>query len=260
MEGHEDARSQERKQVCTDSCDVISCDVSQALDFWRFQNLLTSLCPSGDTTITLWATSCHTRQPRPWRHRVQDQVLVLVVDLVLVYALVRYSSYVMIQSCRVNPPELGLAAPQSPPGRGTGCRALLEGEESEAQVTGQLHNGQCWEAGSSPPLRADEDERCSALTAPLHPAGRMMKTTLTLAELQPVPLQLPQADLVRDETETLSWYRPSPTCCAVMPLAMACCTDSRVTWATTTLGNRYSISLKSATRAICSSESEEGCS
>lgn len=34
-------------------------------DRWRFQNLLTSLCPCGVTTITLWATSCHTRQPRP---------------------------------------------------------------------------------------------------------------------------------------------------------------------------------------------------
>lgn len=41
-----------------------------------------------------------------------------------------------------------------------------------------------------------------------------------------------------------------------MPLAIACCTDSLVTCATTTLGNRYSISLKRATRAICSSESE----
>lgn len=38
-------------------------------DFCRFQNLLTSLCPSGVTTITLWATSCHTRQPKPCTKR-----------------------------------------------------------------------------------------------------------------------------------------------------------------------------------------------
>lgn len=47
------------------------------------------------------------------------------------------------------------------------------------------------------------------------------------------------------------------TCCAVIPLAMACCTDSLVTWATTTFGKRYNISLNKATKAIWSSESEE---
>ena len=46
-----------------------------------------------------------------------------------------------------------------------------------------------------------------------------------------------------------------PTWSAVIPLAMAACTLSRVTWATTRLGKRYSSSEKRAMRAICSSES-----
>lgn len=33
-------------------------------DFCRFQNFLTSLCPHSVTTMTLWAASCHTRQPK----------------------------------------------------------------------------------------------------------------------------------------------------------------------------------------------------
>ena len=60
-------------------------------------------------------------------------------------------------------------------------------------------------------------------------------------------------------TNTLSHPRGSgldPTCWAVMPLAMACWTDSLVTWATTTSGKRYSISLNRATKAIWSSEPE----
>lgn len=92
-------------------------------DFCRFQNFLTSLCPHSVTTMTLWAASCHTRQPRlckTWNNSFQRAFS---------RNWRRFHTDMLnrtMKSQRFCQPWLCLSAPQSLFGTGTGYRALLQ--------------------------------------------------------------------------------------------------------------------------------------
>lgn len=91
--------------------------------FCLFQNLLTSLCPCGVTTMTLWAGFCQTSTPKPCRTEALLSVLCVLQE--------ERQLLVINNKCKWKEkcyflPEPCPATLQNQPGIKTGCITLLK--------------------------------------------------------------------------------------------------------------------------------------